>query len=83
LQMRNNWVEARALEVGFDPNVWFNNVEVAAKKIGRETVQYVTDIRKYNIAYRLIVDELQRKREVRKKENTNSIENPLIALQKK
>ena len=28
-----------ASKMGFDPNVWFNNVEVAAKKIGRETVQ--------------------------------------------
>ena len=47
------------------------NVEVAAaKKIGRETVQYVSNIYKYYIAYRLIVDKLQIKREVVKKENT-------------
>jgi membrane-bound lytic murein transglycosylase MltF len=61
----------QALEMGLDPNVWFNNVEVvAAKKIGRETVQYVSNIYKYYIAYRLIVDKLQIKREVVKKENT-------------
>jgi membrane-bound lytic murein transglycosylase MltF len=40
---------------GLDPNVWFNNVEViAAEKIGRETVQYVSNIYKYYLAYRLI-----------------------------
>jgi membrane-bound lytic murein transglycosylase MltF len=38
-----------------DPDVWFNNVEVvAAEKIGRETVQYVSNIFKYYVAYKLI-----------------------------
>ena len=42
---------------GLDPNVWFDNVEVvAAKRIGRETVQYVSNIYKYYVAYRLIAD---------------------------
>ena len=41
-------------KAGFDPNVWFGNVEIlAAKKIGRETVQYVSNIYKYYVAYRL------------------------------
>ncbi len=41
---------------GLDPNVWFNNVElVAARRIGRETVQYVDNIYKYYVAYRMIV----------------------------
>lgn len=44
-----------AEKMGFDPNVWFNNVEVvAAKRIGRETVQYVSNILKYYIAYKLL-----------------------------
>lgn len=44
-----------AAEVGLDPNVWFKNVEViAAKRIGRETVQYVSNIFKYYTAYRLM-----------------------------
>ena len=44
-----------AAEMGFNPNVWFNNVEVAAaKRIGRETVQYVSNIYKYYTAYKLI-----------------------------
>lgn len=39
---------------GLDPNVWFNNVElIAAKRIGRETVQYVSNIFKYYTAYKL------------------------------
>ena len=43
--------------MGLNPNVWFRNVEiVAAKRIGRETVQYVSNIYKYYVAYRLIVD---------------------------
>ncbi len=48
-----------AEEAGLDPNVWFRNVEIiAAKKIGRETVQYVSNIYKYYIAYRLTLDKL-------------------------
>jgi membrane-bound lytic murein transglycosylase MltF len=47
--------EAKAMNL--NPNVWFKNVEVvAAKRIGRETVQYVANIFKYYIAYSLISD---------------------------
>jgi membrane-bound lytic murein transglycosylase MltF len=47
----------KAREAGLDPNRWFNNVElIAAKEIGRETVQYVSNIYKYYLAYRLITD---------------------------
>ncbi|MFQ5545652.1 MAG: lytic transglycosylase F, partial [Acidiferrobacterales bacterium] len=50
--------EATAL--GLNPNEWFDNVEVvAAKRIGRETVQYVSNIYKYYIAYRLVADRLK------------------------
>ncbi len=46
-----------ANEMGLNSNIWFRNVEVvAAKRIGRETVQYVSNIYKYYISYRLIVD---------------------------
>jgi len=52
----------KTAEMGLDPNVWFHNVEVAAaKNIGRETVQYVSNIYKYYIAYRMIVDQIQKK----------------------
>jgi membrane-bound lytic murein transglycosylase MltF len=53
---------------GLDPNVWFRNVEiVAAKRIGRETVQYVSNIYKYYTAYRLIMDKMQLKKEAKQK----------------
>ena len=44
-----------AQEKGLNPDVWFNNVELAAaEKVGRETVQYVSNIYKYFISYQLI-----------------------------
>jgi len=43
-----------AARAGLDANQWFGNVEhIAAKRIGRETVQYVSNIGKYWVAYRL------------------------------
>jgi hypothetical protein len=43
---------------GLDRNVWFNHVEVvAADEIGRETVQYVSNIYKYYVAYNLVEQE--------------------------
>ena len=57
-----------AAKMGLDPNVWFGNVEVvAAKRIGRETVQYVSNIYKYYIAYRLIADQLHIKNKRQRK----------------
>jgi membrane-bound lytic murein transglycosylase MltF len=53
-----------AAEQGLDPNRWFNHVElVAAKRIGRETVQYVSNIYKYYLAYQMVIrqDELREK----------------------
>jgi membrane-bound lytic murein transglycosylase MltF len=53
-----------AAESGFDSNIWFRNVEIiAARRIGAETVQYVSNIYKYYIAYRLIVKEFSQKKE--------------------
>jgi membrane-bound lytic murein transglycosylase MltF len=47
-----------AASSGLNPNLWFNNVEqIAAKRIGRETVQYVGNIYKYYIAYKLAAEE--------------------------
>jgi membrane-bound lytic murein transglycosylase MltF len=43
-----------ARQQGLDPNQWFGNVElVASKDIGQETVQYVSNIYKYYVAYKL------------------------------
>ncbi len=48
-------IRKETAERGLDPNVWFGNVEhVVAKNIGRETVQYVSNIYKYYIAYKLV-----------------------------
>ncbi len=45
----------KAQSMGLDPNRWFNHTEQAAAKIiGRETVQYVSNIYKYYIAYSLL-----------------------------
>ena len=42
-------------ERGYDPNLWFDNVEViVAEQVGRETVQYVSNIFKYYLTYRWI-----------------------------
>jgi len=45
---------------GLDPNKWFGNVElVAAKDIGQETVQYVSNIFKYYVAYKMTIEQGQ------------------------
>jgi membrane-bound lytic murein transglycosylase MltF len=47
---------------GLDPNVWFGNVEqIASERIGRETVTYVSNIYKYYVAYRLVVEDRERR----------------------
>jgi membrane-bound lytic murein transglycosylase MltF len=47
---------------GLDPSVWFGNVEqIASERIGRETVTYVSNIYKYYVAYRLVLEENERK----------------------
>ena len=53
-------LRAEAKQMGLDPNQWFRNVEVvAAKRIGRETVQYVSNIFKYYIAYTLLDEKME------------------------
>lgn len=53
-------IRAEAKEMGLDPNQWFGNVEVvAAKRIGRETVEYVSNILKYYVAYKLLEDKME------------------------
>lgn len=49
----------RADKMGYDRNVWFDNVEiVAAKYVGREPVHYVANIYKYYLAYVLSSEQL-------------------------
>ncbi len=55
-----------ATDMGLDPNIWFRNVElVAAKDIGQETVIYVGNIYKYYIAYKLAVEQAQRREQAK------------------
>jgi membrane-bound lytic murein transglycosylase MltF len=55
-----------AAKRGLDPNIWFNNVELmAAEKIGRETVTYVSNIYKYYLAYQMIEDERAKRQKVK------------------
>lgn len=51
---------------GLDPSVWFGNVErVVSERIGRETVTDVSNIYKYYVAYRLVVDSQRTRTEAR------------------
>ena len=48
----------KAQAEGLDPNRWFNNVElIASREIGRETVQYVSNIYKYYLAYSMVTEQ--------------------------
>jgi membrane-bound lytic murein transglycosylase MltF len=45
---------------GLDPYKWFGNVELmVSEKVGQTTVQYVSNIYKYYIAYKLVVEQGQ------------------------
>jgi membrane-bound lytic murein transglycosylase MltF len=48
-----------ATDNGYDPNRWFDNVEIiAARRIGRETVTYVANIFKYFVGYQIAAERL-------------------------
>jgi membrane-bound lytic murein transglycosylase MltF len=52
---------------GLDPNRWFGHVErVAAREIGRETVQYVANVYKYYLAYRMVAEQSKNREEARR-----------------
>jgi membrane-bound lytic murein transglycosylase MltF len=52
---------------GFDPNKWFNNVEIlTAENVGLETTTYVRNIFKYYVAYTLVEEVRQERQKARK-----------------
>lgn len=52
----------KAAADGLDPNKWFGNVELeVAEDVGQETVNYVSNIYKYYIAYKLTAEQKQMK----------------------
>ena len=55
-------LRSEAARRGLDPNVWFGNVErVASERIGRETVQYVSNIYKYYVAYTMLINQSEQR----------------------
>jgi membrane-bound lytic murein transglycosylase MltF len=59
-------LRAKATKRGLKNYVWFDNVEtIAARDIGRETVQYVSNIFKYYIAYKLTAEREQEQAQAR------------------
>lgn len=65
-----NSLRKKTAKMGLDPNIWFHNVEVAAAQvIGRETVQYVSNIYKYYVAYRMVNEQRERKQKLMKEKS--------------
>jgi membrane-bound lytic murein transglycosylase MltF len=61
---RINGLRKIAAQRGLNPDVWLGNVElIAAEKIGRETVTYVGNIFKYYVAWTLVTEAIQERRE--------------------
>jgi hypothetical protein len=57
---------------GLNPDAWFGNVEfVVAREMGQETVRYVSNIYKYDVAYQLVLEQSElREKEVRANKGT-------------
>jgi membrane-bound lytic murein transglycosylase MltF len=52
---------------GLDPNKWFGNVELmVGKDVGQETVQYVSNIYKYYVAYKMAFEHQQQRKAAKK-----------------
>lgn len=65
----------KAAAMGLDPDVWFENVEVgAARIVGAETVNYVSNIYKYYVAYSLALADARTRREERRESPGHGIE---------
>jgi membrane-bound lytic murein transglycosylase MltF len=61
-------LRTEAAAAGYDPNRWFNNVEIiASKEIGNETVQYVSNIYKYYLSYKMLMERNANRQAARQK----------------
>jgi membrane-bound lytic murein transglycosylase MltF len=65
--IKKNKMRQETRKRGFNPNKWFFNVEkIADELIGRETVDYVSDINKYYVAYQLYFDLYNKRTKIKK-----------------
>ena len=65
---RMQQLRKEAAAQGLDSTLWFGNVEeVAAKRIGRETVQFVSNVFKYYVAYKLSIERTEEREAAKKK----------------
>ncbi len=63
---RMDRLRKQAAKEGLDPNVWFGNVElVTGREVGQEPVRYVANIYKYYVAYRLVAETQNERKEAR------------------
>jgi len=71
-------------ENGLDRDLWFGNVEIiAGRRIGRETVSYVSSIYKYYVGYKLAEVRIEEERVRHGKQLTGCIEEELEAQAEK
>ena len=65
-------IRQETVKRGFNPNKWFFNVEnIASEIIGKETVDYVSNINKYFVAYQLYFDIYQQRTKAKKSFHSN------------
>ena len=65
-------ITQKAAAHGYNPNLWFNNVEIIASvEIGRQTVDYVRNIYTYYLTYKMVIARQAKSTEVKEKIEAN------------